>query len=49
VRARMVEKPADYRFCSFGEWSATGKHPFAEAVEKRKRPVNPSSARNPPL
>jgi len=38
VRARMVGKPADYRFCSFGAWSATGKHPFAEAVEKRAMP-----------
>ena len=35
VRARMVSDPAAYRFCSFGRWSAGGKHPFEEAVMKR--------------
>ena len=34
VRAGIVANPADYRFCSFGEWSATGKHPFAETVQR---------------
>jgi len=38
VRAHMAARPADYRFCTFGAWSATGKHPFAEAVEKRAMP-----------
>jgi putative transposase len=32
VRAGMAETPADYRFCSFGAWSATGRHPFEAAV-----------------
>jgi hypothetical protein len=38
VRARMVSDPADYRFCSFGEWSATGRHPFEAAVCTRLLP-----------
>lgn len=29
VRAGMVKHLADYRFCSFGVWNATGRHPFA--------------------
>ena len=28
VRAGMVSNPADYRFCSFGQWSATGENSF---------------------
>ena len=39
VRAHMVKNPADYRFCSFGRWSATGKHPFASAVTRRLLPT----------
>jgi len=38
VRAGIVANAADYRFCSFGEWSATGKHPFAETVQRRVMP-----------
>ena len=34
VRARIADSPAQYRFCSFGAWAATGKHPFAEALER---------------
>jgi REP element-mobilizing transposase RayT len=32
VRAHMVADPADYRFCSYGEWVQTGRHPFAESL-----------------
>ncbi|NQT92762.1 MAG: hypothetical protein HQ559_08375 [Lentisphaerae bacterium] len=39
ARARMVANPADYRFCSFGRWCATGTHPFQEAVTKLLLPV----------
>lgn len=38
VRAGIVADPAEYRFCSFAEWSASGKHPFAETVENRVMP-----------
>lgn len=39
VRANMVANPADYRFCSFGHWSAKGTHPFENAVEKHVMPI----------
>ena len=39
VRARMVPTPADYRFCSFGRWAATGRHPFADAIGRVLLPV----------
>ena len=39
VRARMVATPAEYRFCSFGQWSATGRHAFEEAVMHCLMPV----------
>ena len=32
VPARMVNAPADYRFGSFGQWTATGRHPFSRAL-----------------
>jgi hypothetical protein len=30
VRAGMVSDPADYRFCSYGAWVQSGRHPFEE-------------------
>ena len=39
VRANMVANPADYRFCSFGHWSAKGSHPFESAVTKHIMPI----------
>ena len=39
VRAGLARTPADYRFGSFGRWSATGKHPFADAVTRRLLPT----------
>ncbi|OGV95306.1 MAG: hypothetical protein A3K19_33895 [Lentisphaerae bacterium RIFOXYB12_FULL_65_16] len=30
ARAGIVQDPAEYRFGSWGEWCATGQHPFAE-------------------
>jgi len=32
VRAGMAADPADYRFCSYGEWAQTGRHPFAASL-----------------
>ena len=34
VRAGACADPADYRFCSWGRYCGSGKHPFAEAFEK---------------
>lgn len=28
VRAGLATSPADYRFCSFGQWCGTGHHPY---------------------
>ena len=28
-----VEDAADYRFCSYGRWRQSGRHPFAVALE----------------
>ena len=39
VRAKMVADPAEYRFCSFGRWCATGRHPFQETVSTLLLPV----------
>lgn len=39
VRAGMVADPADYRFCSFGQWSATGRNPYEQAIKKHIMPV----------
>jgi REP element-mobilizing transposase RayT len=30
VRAGMIDNPANYRFCSYGAWQGTGKHPFQQ-------------------
>ncbi len=38
VRAGMVEDAADYRFCSWGAWNATGKHPFEQGFVKHLVP-----------
>jgi putative transposase len=37
VRAGMVDDPADYRFCSWGRYKGTGKHPFQENFLKHIR------------
>lgn len=34
VRAGYCEDPADYRFCTWGRYCASGHHPFARAFEK---------------
>ena len=34
ARAGLVNDPADYRFGSWGEWCATGRHPFAENLRR---------------
>lgn len=39
VRAGMVEDPADYRFCSWGRYCGSGKHPFYENFCKHMRGV----------
>ena len=38
VRAGLAHTPADYRFCSFGQWCATGEHPYGEAVSQHILP-----------
>jgi REP element-mobilizing transposase RayT len=38
VRAGMVDNPADYRFSSFGQWSATGKNPYEDAITEHLMP-----------
>jgi putative transposase len=38
VRAGLTQDPADYRFSSFGQWSARGRHPFAQSLENRLLP-----------
>ena len=39
VRAGMVEDPADYRFCSYGAWSQSGRHPFESNIRKIVLPL----------
>jgi hypothetical protein len=39
VRARIVEDSADYRFCSWGRYSGSGRHPFAKAFAKHMHAV----------
>lgn len=34
VRAGYCNDPADYRFCSWGRYCGSGRHPFAAAFEK---------------
>ncbi len=41
VRAKIVADPADYRFCSYGIWSQTGRHPFETALCDLLRPALP--------
>lgn len=33
VRAEIVDDPADYRFCTYGIWQQSGRHPFAQSFE----------------
>ena len=47
VRAGMVADPADYRFCSYGEWVQTGRHPFADAFASVLVPALPVSMQDP--
>jgi hypothetical protein len=35
----MVSNPADYRFSSFGCWSAKGSHPFENSVKEHLMPI----------
>ena len=34
IRAGLSKDPAEYRFSSFGIWSATGKHPFGRGLRQ---------------
>jgi hypothetical protein len=38
VRANIVQDPGDYRFCSWGAWTRTGRHPFAESLQRHVMP-----------
>ena len=42
TRAKIVADPADYRFCSYGEWAQTNRHPFADAVARFLAPALPT-------
>ena len=42
VRAGMVEDAADYRFCSYGAWMQTSRHPFAGALSDHLIPSLPA-------
>ena len=46
VRAGMMSDPAGYRFSSWGEWSATGRHPFGENLERRLPEYRGTEARS---
>jgi len=37
VRARLTADPADYRFCTWGMWHGSGRHPFAENLQRHVR------------
>ena len=37
VRAKIVDHPSKYPFCSFGIWEETGKHPFGKAAIEHLR------------
>ena len=39
VRAGMVRRVADYRFCSHGMWCQSGRHPFADSVTQHALPM----------
>lgn len=39
VRARMVEEAAEYRFCSYGAWCQSGRHPFAANLRQVALPL----------
>jgi len=43
VRAGMVANVADYRFCSYGAWVQSGRHPFAEDAMKYLLPALPKN------
>ena len=45
VRADLVDDPADYRFGSWGRWQGSGKHPFAEHLEKHLNTILPAELR----
>ena len=38
MRAGLVTDPADYRFGTYAEWCARGRHPFEENLVKRLLP-----------
>lgn len=39
VRAGMTAAVSEYRFCSHGAWRQSGRHPFAEDVERAALPM----------
>ena len=40
-----VGDAADYRFCSYGRWRQSGRHPFAEALAAHLIPALPAPFR----
>ena len=45
VRAGLVADAADYRFCSYGAWMQTGRHPFDTALRDHLLPALPAPLR----
>ena len=39
VRAGMVRRPGEYRYCSFGRWHASGRHPLEATVREHLLPT----------
>ncbi len=39
VRAGMVKHAGHYRFCSYGSWKITGKHPFGDHLKELVLPM----------
>ena len=37
VRAHLVDDPGDYRFCSWGAWQGSGRHPCQRAFFKHMK------------
>jgi len=45
VRSGLADDPADYRFCSWGRFSGSGRHPFRENFLKHMKKCSPRMAK----
>ena len=39
VRAKLVNSPKEYRFCTWGRFAGNNKHPFQQNIERLLKPV----------